>query len=177
MAQLKLSSRAQSSPQPVRGIALMIAASLTVPIVDGIAKYLIADHSAFFVSWARYTAASAFVLPVVVTRLGGNLFPKEELSAHALRTFFIVAAMTCFFFAIRDIPLATAFGGYFIGPVIASLLAVPFLKERMTIRRWMAVLIGFAGALFIIKPGIELQFGSLLALLSGGLFACYSRHA
>ena len=173
MTELKLSSRPKPSRRPLRGIALMIAASLIVPNVDGIAKYLTADHSVFFVSWARYAAASAFVLPVAAARLGGNLFPKGDLSAHALRTFFIVAAMTCFFFALREIPLATAFGGYFIGPVIASVLAVLLLKERMTIGRWIAVLIGFIGALFIVKPGIQFQFGSLLALASGGLFACY----
>ena len=173
MTQREPSTPEDSLPRPMIGIALMIAASLLVPIVDGIAKYLTADHSPFFISWARYTAASVIVLPVAVMRSGGALLPRQGLPAHALRTIFIVSAMTCFFFAIREIPLATAFGGYFIGPVIASVLAVLLLRERMTMKRGVAVCLGFIGALLIVQPGIEVQTGSLFALASGTLFACY----
>jgi drug/metabolite transporter (DMT)-like permease len=81
--------------------------------------------------------------------------------------------MTSFFFAITRIPLATAFGGYFLGPVIAAVLGARLLGEKITVWRLGAAITGLIGAYFIVRPGADLRFGSLLAVLSGALFAGY----
>jgi drug/metabolite transporter (DMT)-like permease len=159
--------------RPLIGITLMVVASLTVPIVDGIAKILGATHSPFFVAWARYFVASLVVLPLALFRKPGSRGSRFEFGSNALRTVLTVTAMTCFFFAITQTTLATAFGGYFIGPVVAALLATWLLGERISGWRITAVGSGLAGAFFILKPGAELQLGSLLAILSGVLFAGY----
>lgn len=48
--------------RPTLGIALMALAMLSIPLVDGIAKYLSADHSPLFIAWARYAVALAAVV-------------------------------------------------------------------------------------------------------------------
>lgn len=165
---------AESGPRPLLGAGLMAAASLLVPFVDGIAKHLAAEHSPFLVSWARYAVASLLVISVAVASSGGGLpLPRRGLAAHALRTAFMVGAATCFFSAIAEIPLATALGGYFLGPVIAAALAVMILGERATIVRTLAVGLGLAGALLVVRPGPHVEPGTFLALASGGLFAGY----
>jgi drug/metabolite transporter (DMT)-like permease len=155
------------------GVGLMAAAMLTIPMVDGIAKYLSAAHSPLYLSWARYMVASLAVLPLALARHGRSFLPREQLGAHLLRTAFLVASMTCFFLAIARIPLATALSATFVSPIIAMVLAVLLLGERLTPRRIGSLVIGFAGALVILRPTASTDPGLLLALAAGTLFACY----
>jgi drug/metabolite transporter (DMT)-like permease len=165
--------RADSPTQPIVGIALMAAASLAVPLVDGIAKALTASHSPLFVAWARYAAAALIVVPLTLPWHRDFRSLRADFASNALRTLLAVAAMTCFFFAIAQIPFATAFGGFFLGPVIAAVLAALLLGERLTAWRLGAALAGLAGALLIVRPGVDFQVGSLLAVLSGAFSAGY----
>ena len=120
-------------PRAATGIVLMVVAMLMIPIVDGQAKYLSTDYSPLFISWARYVVACLIVLPFAAARYGARrMFPAEQLAAHTLRTFFLVVSMTLYFVAVAQIPLATATSAYFVGPIIAVVLAVAVLKETLT---------------------------------------------
>ena len=151
----------------------MALAMLVIPIVDGIAKYLSSDYSPMFISWARYVVACLLIVPLSIARYKSDFLPKTQLGAHLFRTFCLVTAMTLYFVSISLIPMATAASAFFISPIIATVLAVIFLGERLTIWKTLALSLGFAGVLFIVKPGSSLQPGVLLALLSGLMFAIY----
>jgi drug/metabolite transporter (DMT)-like permease len=162
--------------KPALGIALMAVAMLIIPGADAIAKYLSTVHSPVFLSWARYVAALGFVLPVVLfvqARSREPLVSRGQLLTQLVRTAFLVGAMTLYFVAIARIPLADALGAYFVAPIIATLLAAVALRERLDRRRLAAVLLGFAGALLVVRPGTAGSAGTLIALASGGLMACY----
>jgi len=168
------------SSHPAKGIALMALAMLLIPIVDGIAKYLSAEYSPLFLSWARYAVASAIVLPAAAILRGRHFLPKERRKSHVTRTVCLVAAMTLYFLAIARIPLATAVSAYFVGPIIAVALSVIILKERLTRRKCVSLVLGFAGAIIILRPGTVIEPGILLALGAGLFFALYlvaTRHA
>jgi drug/metabolite transporter (DMT)-like permease len=157
----------------MKGIVLMSVAMLVVPFADGLAKYLSADYSPLFLSWARYAAASAIVLPLAAARGGGRLFPAERVGAHTLRTVFLVIAMTLYFLALARIPLASAVSAYFVGPIVAAVLAVAVLKERLTVRKMLSLALGFVGSLVILKPGGTIEPGLFMAFGSGLFFALY----
>lgn len=159
--------------RPTLGIALMAIAMLTIPLVDGTAKYLSAAHSPLFIAWARYAVASAVVLPVAAARFKTRVFPAERRGSHILRTVFLVSAMTLYFLAIAVTPLATAVSAYFVGPIIAVALAAVALKERITPTKIASLVLGFAGAIVILRPGAEIEPGILLALGAGLFFALY----
>ncbi|MDX8355582.1 DMT family transporter [Cognatiyoonia sp. IB215182] len=168
------------SGQPVKGVVLMALAMLLIPVVDGIAKHLSADYSPLFLSWARYIVASTIVLPAAAILRGRQFFPRERQMSHVARTVCLVAAMTLYFLAIARIPLATAVSAYFVGPIIAVALSVILLKERLTRRRFASLVLGFAGAIIILRPGTVIEPGILLALGAGLFFALYlvaTRHA
>ncbi|OCC03124.1 hypothetical protein BA190_20625 [Labrys sp. WJW] len=156
-----------------RGILAMIIAMVSVPTVDGIAKYLSADYSPFFIGWARYAVAGLAVLPLSAFLHGRKMFPSEHLASHAARTVFLVAAMTLYFLAIARIPLATALCAYFVGPILAVALSVVVLKERMTLVKGLSLASGFVGSIIILQPGGAVEPGILLALASGICFAFY----
>jgi len=161
------------NPKRIYGIGLMCLAMLSIPLVDGLAKHLSAGYSPLFISWLRYCIASLLILPIGVTLFGRQTLPDKNISLHVLRTVFLVSAMTLFFLAIAITPLATATGAYFVGPVIASILAVYVLGERMTKLRLLALVAGFLGALIVVRPSASVDPGVFLALGSGALFACY----
>jgi drug/metabolite transporter (DMT)-like permease len=151
----------------------MTLAMLSIPLVDGLAKYLSAGHSPLYVAWARYAVAAALVLPLAVALRGRRALPRRNLGPHVLRTVFLMAAMSCYFVAIAEIPLATAISAYFVGPIVATVLAVIVLRERMTARKGAALVLGFAGTMLIVQPGGAVEPGILLALAAGCFFACY----
>ncbi len=162
------------------GIVLMILTALVIQVVDGLAKHLSADYSPLFIGWARYAVACLVVLPCAAALHGRRLFPVERLGSHILRTVFLVTAMTLYFVAIAFIPLATAISAFFVSPVVAVVLAIFLLKERLTARKGISLVLGFAGALVILQPGGSIEPGILMALGSGVCFAFYmiaTRHA
>ena len=155
------------------GIILMAVAMLSIPLVDGFAKHLSTSYSPLFISWARYAAACCMVLPFAARRHGASILPAERRGAHALRTVFLVISMTLYFLAIARIPLATAISAFFVGPIVAVVLSVFVLKEKLTARKLLSLALGFGGALVILKPGAAIDPGLLFAFGSGLSFALY----
>lgn len=162
------------------GVVLMTLAMLSIPLVDGLAKHLSADYSPLFIGWARYAVASSIVVPISAALHRRFVFPTERLSSHVLRTLFLVAAMTLYFLAIARIPLATAASAFFVGPIVAVVLSVVMLGERLTISKALALALGAGGSVVILRPGGSTDPGIVLAFASGVLFAFYliaTRHA
>jgi drug/metabolite transporter (DMT)-like permease len=167
------STEATSPSQAMRGGVLMTAAMLSIPLVDGLAKYLSTSYSPLFLSWARFVVACLVVVPLAAAIHGPRLFPAERLVSHFLRTVFFVAAMTLYFFAIARIPLATAVSTYFVGPIIAVVLSAAVLRERVSSRKVLSLGLGVAGAMVILRPEGSMDPGVLLALGAGVFFAFY----
>lgn len=163
----------QETEDSGKGIALMTLAMLAIPLVDGLAKFLSAEYSPLFISWARYVVACFIIMPIVVAVHGVRVFPSKRLGAHTLRTVFLVAAMSLYFVAISIIPMATAISAYFVAPIIAVVLSVLFLKEKLSKRKIISLALGFGGALVILRPGGDIEVGILLAFGAGALFALY----
>jgi drug/metabolite transporter (DMT)-like permease len=151
----------------------MSVAALTLPVVDGAAKYLSSAHSPLYIAWARYAFACAFVVPAAMARYRTAILPREQVGAHLLRTVFLVAAMSCYFLAIARIPLATAISAFFVAPIVAMMLAVVFLGEALTALKIASLALGFGGVLAILRPAGSTDPSLLLALGAGGCFALY----
>ena len=81
--------------------------------------------------------------------------------------------MALYFVSISLIPLATAISAYFVGPIVAVILGVLFLKETLNILKILSLILGFMGSLVILRPGSEIQPGIVMAFASGCLFALY----
>lgn len=156
-----------------QGIALMTLAMLSIPLCDGLAKFLSVTYSPLFISWARYAVACMVVLPVAGALHGRRVFPAEQHVFHLLRTVFLVAAMTLYFLAVARIQLATAISAYFVAPIVAMVLSIFVLRESMTWRKGLSLGLGLVGSLVILQPGGSLEPGILLALGAGVLFALY----
>jgi len=101
------------------------------------------------------------------------IFPKA-ISIQILRSLFLFLSTIFFFYAISVISLAEALTLAFVGPIIATILSFLILKERVGPRRWIAVIAGFIGVLFVVRPGFnEINIATVAALGAGISYACY----
>lgn len=159
--------------RPILGVLLMIASVCTIPLVDGIAKHLSAAYTVMFVAWARCCSGAIWVLPFGL--LGHRKEPLDARGARLqlLRTVLLLIAMMLYYAAIARVPMADALGAYFISPIVVTILSRVILRERLTVQRVLAVTIAFAGVLVVIRPGVEMDVGLLLAAASGTTFAIY----
>ena len=91
-----------------------------------------------------------------------------------MRSMVFFGSNACFIMALPHIELATASAIIFTAPILVTVLSVIFLRERIGIWRWSAVVIGFLGALIVVQPGQgELTVGVWLVLSAATCYAIY----
>ena len=71
---------------------------------------------------------------------------------HLLRGALSVMAMVAFIYAVRVLSLANTYAVFLSAPLIVAALSVPLLKERIEWRNWLAILVGLAGVLTMLRP-------------------------
>ncbi len=161
--------------QVLTGIALMLVAMTIIPMMDAVAKYLSDDFDTLQLVWARYFFHALFLLPLVFWRYGRRGLHSRRPFMQLLRGSLLAASTWLFFAAIARIPLADAIATIFVYPFIVTALSPLVLGEPVGIRRWLAVTVGFVGALIVIRPtGAVFETGTMLALAAGSVFAGYT---
>jgi len=98
--------------------------------------------------------AFALFIPLML-RSRKNLFKTQNLRWHILRNLNGMAAMLVWFYTVTLMPLPEAVSFTFVVPIITTIAATFFLKEKVSARIWEALLIGFVGILIIIRPGFH----------------------
>jgi drug/metabolite transporter (DMT)-like permease len=151
----------------LHGILLMCAGVSLFPFMNAAVKLLGARYPVNEIVWARFTGHLIVILLVFLPQFGWRLFATRRPAAQIGRGLLMLVGNALFVIAIVRVPLATASAIGFTAPLIVTALAVSLLREHVGIRRWSAVLIGFAGALVIIRPGRGLDDPLLLLLLLG----------
>lgn len=158
----------------VRGIVFMTCAVSMFPFINAAAKYLSAYYPITEIVWARFAGHLAFVVLAFYPRLGGSLFATTRPIMQITRSMLLLGSNVLFVSAIGRLPLATASAIGFASPFIVTALSVPVLGERVGVRRWSAVVVGFLGVLIVIRPGGGFaDWAALLVLSATGSYAIY----
>lgn len=141
--------------------------------LDTVAKYLSQSLPVLQIVWARY-AFHILILGVVIAPRLPVLLQTKRLNLQILRSIFLLGATGFFFSAISLMPLASASAIMFAAPILVTALSMPLLGERVGPHRWGSVIVGFVGALIIIRPGSEsMNPAAFLALSSACCYALY----
>ena len=142
--------------------------------MDTIAKYLSSELSFFQITWARYFFTVLFTLPFMFFFFRKNLTWSTQPKLQIFRGLTLFFANVLFFYSISVISMAKALTLAFVAPLITTALSPIFLGEKVGIRRWLAVIIGFVGSLIVIRPGfIEFNLASISALGTGFFYGIY----
>lgn len=168
-----LNASAESADRPLIGIAWMLATMFWFVTLDSTAKYLMQSYPVVQVIWARF-----FFHLVFVALLMGRKLPLQIRSQwpsnQYLRSLFMFSTTVLFFIGIHILPLTTAATIMFLAPIIVTMLSIPLLGEKVGLRRWCGIAIGFAGALVVMRPGGDsLQLSILVVLAAAFTHALY----
>jgi len=161
------------------GIVLITLSMALSPMGDALSKQLGAQMPALSIVFLRYLTAGLLAL-ALARALGRPLrLPGEGRGALLLSTALVMAAMTLLVAALARAPLGLAVGAFMVAPLVAMLAAALLFGERLSAMRILGALVGFAGALMILRPAGSIQPAILLALAGGiclGLFLALNRH-
>ena len=161
-------ARAATLTAPLRGALWMIAASAMFAGMIGIIRFLAVrgDLHPFEIAFFRNLFGLAFMLPWLA-RVGFAGLRTRRIGLYTLRGVISLMAMLSWFWAVSVMPLAEAVALSFTTPIFATVLAVIVLHEVVRARRWTATLIGFLGAMIILRPGVgQLAPAALVVLFS-----------
>lgn len=155
-----------------RGIGWIIGAVFVFAVVNALVKWQVATYPVGQVVFFRCWFALVPVAFLVASHGGLASLRTHRPWAHVSRALVQFVSMFSIFIAFKLMPLADAVAISFSAPLFMTLLSIPLLGERVGIHRWSAVLIGFAGVLFMVQPGPGiLETGAVFALANAALSA------
>ncbi|GHD55725.1 membrane protein [Thalassobaculum fulvum] len=153
-------------PAPLAGALMMALAAASFSIMHAVIRNLSVTGEMHPFEVALFRVVFGFLaLAPVFLRQGIAPLKTRNIKLFALRGVLNSAAMLMFFYSLSITPLATVAALGFTAPLFATLLAMLVLGEVVRLRRWTAILVGFAGTLIILRPGvIEVGLGPLLVI-------------
>ncbi len=158
----------------MKAIILNASAWMIVPVMDAFAKHLSSSMDVLQITWARYFFTVVFTLSIMVIFYRKSLVWSKKPVLQLIRGLIFVFSTYLFFYAISEISLPKALTLAFVAPICVTALSPFFLNEKVGIRRWTAVSLGFLGTLIVIRPGfIEFNLATFAALGNGICYGFY----
>ena len=136
----------------LHGILFMLVSTLVLSSMHAMVRYVSAELHPFEIAFFRNLFGLLAVAPLLV-RSGHTALVTKHPRLQMLRAVIGVGAMLCWFYGLSVVPIAEATALSFSSAIFASLGAVLLLGEKMRLRRWLAVIVGFLGTLVILRPG------------------------
>lgn len=157
-----------------KGALLALLAFAVYASHDVIVKLMGASYSPFQLIFFSVL----FSFPLALLILMRDKTPGTLLPVHpwwvTFRTLAALLTGISAFYAFTLLPLAQVYAILFASPLLITIMAIPVLGEKVRLRRWLAVLVGLAGVIVVLRPGgTELGLGHAAALLAafGSAFA------
>ena len=154
------------------GVLYGIASVACFAMMDASVKWL----DMFPVGQVLFSRFFFGLIPILMLVPRGEFktfYKTSRPKLHAFRAITGTLAIIAVFIALREIPLADVVSLTFGGPIFVTLGSIFFLSEKVGIKRWLAVLIGFFGMLLIVKPAYqELNIYYIFPIIFCIFFAC-----
>ena len=158
--------------QNTRGIFFIMTGMAFFSIQDSLIKFIFEDIALFELYFGRTLIQSVFLLSFV-------LITKKTISLKTHYPLLTLIRVICFFFgfsffyvSLTFMTLAMTSALFFSCPFFMSMFAKFFLKEKIGIRRWSAIVVGFIGVLIVLNPSLD-DF-NFLKLAPVACALCYS---
>ncbi len=124
------------------------------------------ELNVFTTGFLRFFFGFIIITPYIL-KTKFKVFSTKNLKIHIVRSALNLPAMLLGFAALAMLPLEKMTAIHFIVPIIVTILAVIFLKEKIYLYRSIALVMGFLGMLIILRPGIiDISIGIYMALIS-----------
>ena len=159
-----------TTDNPARGALLVTAAALMFASMGVLIRFASQQLPNEQVVFLRNLFGLLILLPLLLSMASAPSLRTQRPWLHVTRSLFGLAAMYCFFYALANLALADAVLLNFTAPLFIPFIALLWLRETVSRHVIAAIVIGFAGILLVLKPGIGLfNPASLIGLAFGGL--------
>jgi len=134
------------------GILLGSLVTIAFSVLDTAGKWLSTHIPLIEIVWIRFAVAAIIALIVVLPKTNIQEFKHENLKIQSLRAIMMISMTVLNFAGLKYLQLAQANAILFSSPIIIALISSIFLKEKLSINIWIAILGGFFGVLVILDP-------------------------
>lgn len=141
-------------PRPVQGMALMLFSSFVFTAGNAVIRHLSHTLPPVEIVFFRSLFSLAILFPLAL-QAGPATLRTSRLPLHLARGAIQAVSMMMFFQGVASIPLVEVNALEFTAPLFATIIAVLFFGERLKLRRTLALIVGFIGALVALRPGFD----------------------
>ncbi len=154
------------------GAAILVFGLFLFSIQDVIIKYFSGDYSVLQIVFVR--GCIAMLLLLSLFRIMPQRIPlvSKRPLLMLCRGLLGFSSYTCYYMAVAAMPLAEVVTITFTMPLFVTAMSALILREHVGLRRWGAVLVGFAGVLIILSP--QGEFNGLAVLFAFGAAITYA---
>ncbi len=138
--------------QPRRAALLMLVSVALFALMDAGLKTLSAHYPPFQVAAMRGLSSLPLVLGWALASAGAGALLRVRWPLHLVRGVLGIVMMASFVYALKRLPLSTAYSIFFVAPLLITALSVPILGEHVGPRRWTAIAVGLLGVLVVLRP-------------------------
>jgi S-adenosylmethionine uptake transporter len=151
----------------LKGIGFLLLAMLIGSLQSVAVKWIGGNYSVLEIVTVRSLVALPITLLFFRLEGGKGLPTTSQPKLQGVRGIFLFLSYTTFMMGLAALPLADVEAIRFSGPLMITILSVFMLSEKVELQRWLALIVGFAGILLIVKPGsTNFNEGSLFVLIS-----------
>ncbi|HWN66266.1 MAG TPA: DMT family transporter [Haliangium sp.] len=154
------------------GIAAALAGILCLTLNDAMGKLLGSRYGAWQIVLMRSVLGVGPILLLVHQSGGLHALRVASPALHALRIACATGSAYFFFAGLVRLPLTECLAITFAGPIFITALSGPILGEHVGARRWVVVMVGFAGVMLMLRPGTAMF--QVAALLPLGATVCHA---
>lgn len=169
-----LSTFAAGMSGNLRGIVWMALSTVAFVAMHATVRHVSKELHPLEIAFFRQLFGIVALAPVFI-HYGLAPLRTKQLPLHMARAAVNVVAMFAFYYGLSTTPLAQVSALGFSSPIFATILAMLFLGEKVRLRRWLAILVGFSGVFIAFLPDIRetgaVGLGSLSVLLSSATWA------
>ncbi|WP_218014165.1 DMT family transporter [Rubellimicrobium roseum] len=155
-------------------MALVLAAVLAFALGDVLTKHLTMRYDVSLVLAGRYVVNLVLLVAFFAPHHGWGLVRTNRTGLVLVRAGCLAVGSLTMGFALRWMPVAETIAIIYLAPFAVMILAIPLLKERVSLAGWLGAVAGFTGILLIVRPGSGLvPLGVAFALLNAGAATVY----
>ncbi len=157
------------------GIALVTVTTLLFAVLDTSAKWLVQTLPVLQVVWLRFVFHTILTTAIFMPSMGPDLFKIKNPSLQFLRGLMLALMTGLNFYALQFLQLAEVGAVQFSVPILIALVSAWLLHEKLDAKRWLAICVGFAGVLIIIRPGSHgFHPAIFLSIINAFLYAAFN---
>lgn len=160
-------------PTNLKAIASMLFAVASFATMDAALKQLSGSYPPLQVACLRALASLPFLVVALAWNNSWRELRMRRPLLHLFRGLLGVVMLSTFVYAVSRMSIANTYALYLCAPLMVTALSVPFLGVQVPLTRWIAIVLGFGGALIVLQPD-KSGFGSLASLAAAVSAVCYA---